>query len=592
MAYQDPYKPSDVKREGNSYSGMNVTGDNITINGKTPGGGFMVAGGLAARALQQAPAATPNAGAPAGALTNAANQSQAAPALSGSPQPGQIEQPAQGLAARALAQQSSQNQQSPVGAGNVTRQGNSYSGTNVTGDNISINGQTPGGGFMVSGGLAARAMAQQRSASQRSPVGMTVEQAQQQGLIGERVGYNPAYDQRINGGRVYNPAYDQEINESGMGGGLAARAMAQAAMQQREPYNPNVGSSSQWMGDLRDPRNLALRNASVGSTIFRNKGEEMMANKARQARIAGVQAAIGSQMHDAQQAETERYQSNNTLAGNLGAEQMRQDGENQRSLAQMALEQQKARTAAAQWGVENRGRSLVQAMQEQIATEQDPTKRKSLVQHMRDIEGRESTMAVPSGYRRSQDGQGLEYIPGGPADPRNKAAGPLNEGQSKALNFGARMQEAGRNLDELAANGVQRPSDIKNAADAVGLGWAANWAQSPQQQQVEQSQRDFVNAVLRKESGAAISNSEFDNARKQYFPQLGDDAQVIEQKRKNRELATRGMLAEVPDGQNRAQQVIGGGNASQQQQRKVVRTGTINGRRVVQYEDGGVSYAD
>ena len=211
---------------------------------------------------------------------------------------------------------------------------------------------------------------------------------------------------------------------------------------------------------------------------------------------------------------------------------------------------------------------------------------------MRDIEGRESTMAVPSGYRRSQDGQGLEYIPGGPADPRNKAAGPLNEGQSKALNFGARMQEAGRNLDELAANGVQRPSDIKNAADAVGLGWAANWAQSPQQQQVEQSQRDFVNAVLRKESGAAISNSEFDNARKQYFPQLGDDAQVIEQKRKNRELATRGMLAEVPDGQNRAQQVIGGGNASQQQQRKVVRTGTINGRRVVQYEDGGVSYAD
>lgn len=340
----------------------------------------------------------------------------------------------------------------PVGAGNVTRVGNSYSGTNVSGD-ITINGKTPGGGQIseqnmkaaqslsdyhqetsinrlasrgyapaVQSVLAAqeereaqnrqayndrlnaleatqqstsgRAFEQQSSVSQRSPVGMTVEQAQQQGLIGERVGYNPAYDQRI--------------NQSGEGGGLAARALAQAAMQQREPYNPNVGSSSQWMGDLRDPRNLALRNASVGSTIFRNKGEEMMANKARQARIAGVQAAIGSQMKGAQEADTERYQSDNTLAGNLGIEQMRQDGANQRSLAQMALEQQKARTAAAQWGAENRGKSLVQAMQEQIAAEQDPTKRKSLVQHMRDMQGGQTAdpyLVVPGGQGVTEDGK-------------------------------------------------------------------------------------------------------------------------------------------------------------------------------------------
>lgn len=302
----------------------------------------------------------------------------------------------------------------PVGAGNVTRVGNSYSGTNVTGDNITINGQTPSGGFMVSGGLAARAMAQQSSASQRSPVGMTVEQAQQQGLIGERVGYNPAYDQRINGGQVYNPAYDQEFNQSSMGGGLAARALAQAAMQQRESYNPNVGSSSQWMGDLRDPRNLALRNASVGSTIFRNKGEEMMANKARQARVAGVQAAIGGQMHDAQAAQTAALQSKNTLAGNLATEQMRQDGENQRSLAQMALDQQKDRTAAAQWGAENRGKSLVQAMQEKIAAEQDPTKRKSLVQHMRDMQGGQTAdpyLVVPGGQGLTEDGKPYNMPP-------------------------------------------------------------------------------------------------------------------------------------------------------------------------------------
>jgi hypothetical protein len=54
-------------------------------------------------------------------------------------------------------------------------------------------------------------------------------------------------------------------------------------------------------------------------------------------------------------------------------------------------------------------------------------------------------------------------------------------------------------------------------------------------QKVNQAQRDFVNAVLRQESGAAIADSEFENAKKQYFPQPGDKPEVIEQKRQNRE---------------------------------------------------------
>ncbi|MFT4242560.1 MAG: hypothetical protein QM569_09765 [Acidovorax sp.] len=165
---------------------------------------------------------------------------------------------------------------------------------------------------------------------------------------------------------------------------------------------------------------------------------------------------------------------------------------------------------------------------------------------------------VPSGYRPRADGTGLEAIPGGPADPDTpKGKGTLNEGQAKALAFGARMQQSDQALDTLAAKGVNQPGYIKRMADTVGLGALANWTQSPEQQQVEQSQRDFVNAVLRKESGAAISESEFNNARRQYFPQPGDSLAVIEQKRRNRELSTRGMLAEVPDAQNRVQQVAG-----------------------------------
>ena len=54
--------------------------------------------------------------------------------------------------------------------------------------------------------------------------------------------------------------------------------------------------------------------------------------------------------------------------------------------------------------------------------------------------------------------------------------------------------------------------------------------------QIQQAQRDFINAALRRESGAAIAPSEFENARLQYFPQPGDTAKVVNQKQKNREM--------------------------------------------------------
>ena len=123
----------------------------------------------------------------------------------------------------------------------------------------------------------------------------------------------------------------------------------------------------------------------------------------------------------------------------------------------------------------------------------------------------------------------------------------LNDSQSKALLFGSRMSEAHKILGDMAAAGVERPSLATIAAgNSPVLGSVANATQSSEQQRVDQAQRDFVNAVLRRESGAAINKDEFDNARKQYFPQLGDKPEVIAQKARNRQLAIDGMLAEVP----------------------------------------------
>lgn len=47
--------------------------------------------------------------------------------------------------------------------------------------------------------FASKASEPQAQSFERSPVGMSVQQAQQAGLVGERVGYSPAYDTRLTG---------------------------------------------------------------------------------------------------------------------------------------------------------------------------------------------------------------------------------------------------------------------------------------------------------------------------------------------------------------------------------------------------------
>jgi DNA-binding XRE family transcriptional regulator len=86
-------------------------------------------------------------------------------------------------------------------------------------------------------------------------------------------------------------------------------------------------------------------------------------------------------------------------------------------------------------------------------------------------------------------------------------------------------------------------SAIEKLVDAIPV--AGNWFVSSEYQQAEQAKRDFVNAVLRRESGAVISPSEFENADKQYFPQPGDKPEVIAQKRRNRQTVIQGFVREA-----------------------------------------------
>ncbi|MGO4125723.1 transglycosylase SLT domain-containing protein [Inquilinus sp. YAF38] len=112
----------------------------------------------------------------------------------------------------------------------------------------------------------------------------------------------------------------------------------------------------------------------------------------------------------------------------------------------------------------------------------------------------------------------------------------LTEGQGNAALYADRMRAANAVIDQFGAEGQDRGQNFLSAVPFFG-----NSMVSSGYQQNDQAQRDFVTATLRRESGAAISESEFTNARKQYFPQPGDSPEVIEQKRQNRLTAINGI---------------------------------------------------
>jgi hypothetical protein len=119
-------------------------------------------------------------------------------------------------------------------------------------------------------------------------------------------------------------------------------------------------------------------------------------------------------------------------------------------------------------------------------------------------------------------------------------AKPLTESQGKAAGFGVRANDADSIIRDIGGSGDVQPGLIKRTAEAVpfvgdALGTLTNWTQSEPQQKVEQAQRNFINAVLRRESGAAIGSEEFDNARTQYFPQPGDEPGQLLRSRCNRQ---------------------------------------------------------
>lgn len=108
-----------------------------------------------------------------------------------------------------------------------------------------------------------------------------------------------------------------------------------------------------------------------------------------------------------------------------------------------------------------------------------------------------------------------------------------NQSQFGAAAYASRMEQAEPILTKVAPSivGMSLPS-----FELQTNSWFAKPTfQSNEVQSYMQAARNFINAVLRRESGAVISPEEFSEARKQYLPVAGDTAEALQQKAANRQ---------------------------------------------------------
>lgn len=105
---------------------------------------------------------------------------------------------------------------------------------------------------------------------------------------------------------------------------------------------------------------------------------------------------------------------------------------------------------------------------------------------------------------------------------------PLSGNEGKATGFYMRANNSNQIITELEETGTDLGQFI------LGKIPMTNFARSPEFQRLDAAKRDWISAVLRLESGAAIADTEFENYDMAYFPQVGDSPAVLDQKRKSR----------------------------------------------------------
>ena len=339
-------------------------------------------------------------------------------------------------------------------------------------------------------------------------------------------------------------------------GRVAAQQAQQAAMQTRGLPPPKIAHSGNDFTAQQNLRGLKMDAEWAMQRAPRKKyAMQDPAVMAYQAALQGDTAArYGGQA--ALEAKT------NDTNASLQREQMQQQGANHREVGQSVI-------ARARLANEQRQQAITNDLAERRLALDD---RKA------------ETANVPSGYRTSADGRGLEAIPGGPADPATSKA---------ALQ---RREDAGYVTEILD---MARPLVEKSTGSGVGTAFdkAAQFFGETTEggnaaAQLKVLQGALVSKMPRMEGPQSDRDVEL---YREMAARIGDS--TVPRQQRQEAMNTLEMLQQKYAPAQQHQQAQGGrggqgAQGEQQPQFRVMRTGVYNGRRVVQYEDGSLSYAD
>lgn len=108
----------------------------------------------------------------------------------------------------------------------------------------------------------------------------------------------------------------------------------------------------------------------------------------------------------------------------------------------------------------------------------------------------------------------------------------LNETESKSLIYYDRANAAEETLN-------QHEKQLTSLSQKAGAGipLVGNYLVSDEFQQAQQAGREFLASILRKDTGAAITQQEFDLYGPMFLPMPGDSAAVLAQKKESRRIA-------------------------------------------------------
>lgn len=268
------------------------------------------------------------------------------------------------------------------------------------------------------------------SGGQGSPVGKTVEQAQREGLVGERVGYNPAYDQRLNG------ATGISAQNMGAADALAGRSQQESMSRVTargmgalaggpgsgpvEPgsftggYSGVIGSASTY-GNMRGRSpEQRLRDAEVSASSIMNRPQWGGRGAENSASMLEYRAALAQDANIRQNQAASELEAMRQNAG-ITREGMQQEGattrtgiqeqgSNARAAVSSALQRDEFGLKKEAAGFQTRAAARLENLQTRHEAEKDPAKRSELAQQLRELQVKDA----PARYKVAAGGQQID----------------------------------------------------------------------------------------------------------------------------------------------------------------------------------------